>query len=141
MAEPLFDSAVLVALIAGGGVVLTAAGALAGAWLNAQVRKREVALLAYERAEKIYANSIDNLQEEIADLRSSRDADRTETALLRVRVRGLEADRDGDRRRMDLLIDYVRALQRMLRANQIEYPPAPAELDLLGTDPNLPTVT
>lgn len=133
------DPTVLAAIATAVGVVL---GGVGQSWINARLKKREVDVLAFERAERIYGNSIERLNRDVADLAKARDTDQSELGSLRVRVRGLETARDRDHRRIDQLIDYVRQLQRMLRANNVEYPPAPAELDLLGgTDPNLPQVT
>lgn len=146
------DPTIVGALIATGGVLLTAGGGTVGAYLvyrgkrreldAATVARREEAdVQAFERAERIYSNSIKRLSEDVADLIRSREADQAERGSLRARIRGLEAAQDRDQRRIDLLTDYVRALQRMLRANEIPFPSPPDELDLLGTDPGLPAVT
>src|SRR5688572_20960057 len=100
------QEAVLVALIAAGGVTLTAGGAGFGAYLQTRTAKRQIESGAYERARGHLSNTIDALQERITDLENWIRADREELARLRARIRELEWGREENRTKIEELIEY-----------------------------------
>jgi septal ring factor EnvC (AmiA/AmiB activator) len=119
------------------GVIIPAAFTYLGVRLGNRLKRREIEASAPERARAVYEGAIDALQEQLDELRKDRSADREELASLRARVLTLEEDRARDRRRIADLIAYVRTLQRVFRDAGIEYPVAPAslELDVSADDP------
>lgn len=119
------SEAVLVALIAAGGVVLTAVGAGFGAWINGRTAKRQIEAGAYERARIHLSSTIDSLQERVTDLEGWLKADRDEMARMRGRIRELEYGREENRTAIEQLIEYVRVLRDLLRQHKIVPPAGP----------------
>lgn len=86
-----------------------------------------------------YAQLVDDLQQERAELRAEVAGMRDEIASMRTRVRGLETGQDHDSRLIEALRLYVLELRTALRRAHIPPPPAPPMLGIEDSGP-LPVV-
>ena len=141
MAGVMVSEAVVVALIAAGGVFLTALGAGFGAWVQGRTAKRQVEAGAYERARSHLSSTIDALQERVTDLEGWLKADREEAVRMRGRIRELEHGREENRQAIEQLVEYVRVLRDLLRQHRITPPQGPQVPGLEDTGPSMPAVT
>lgn len=144
------DSTVLVALIATGGVILTAGGTLLGVFITRGTEMKKLLV----GAPTGYAALVDDLQQERVDSKAERAELRTERSLLLARVevltedvasltsrtRGLEVEMDSERKRTVILLVHIGELRSALRRAGITPPPAPEGSGVEDSGP-LPAVT
>lgn len=104
-----------------------------GKW-TARAQSRGAEATAYDTAREIWGDLIDDLRSKVSDQRREIDAMRKrfdgEMQTLRIRLEDLESQRANDVKRINLLVEYAKALVRALKSNGIEPPPQPDGLHL-----------
>lgn len=122
---------VLVALIGSGtaGTIVASVLSYLLGTRRTRVEARQVdtaedslALAAWEKLAREYADDRTRVQRELAELRADVDQ-------MRITIRRLEAERDADRQWKRLAIDYIRTLLGVLHTADLATPPPPPGLD------------
>jgi predicted RNase H-like nuclease (RuvC/YqgF family) len=121
-------AAVIAGAFSYAGVRFTQRSARAAAEATADLERRAVDAAAFERARATWEAHVEDLTEQVGDLRAEAEGLRTEARDLRARVDEFERGRDLDRARIRELTAYARDLLRILAEHEITYPPPPEGL-------------
>lgn len=121
------------------GMLLTAVIAFVTAWLTSRqnraasretnsIEQEKVDAKAFHDAEGFLRRTLDDLKDELDDLRAKQKADRERLREQGDRIDELERARASDRRRMQAAIRYIAQLRSGLLAAGLPVPLAPDEL-------------